>query len=240
MQTIKMNETTKDLVRIYRRRFSETAAYRWKVWSVLTQSYFSRWVDATAPVLDLGCGYGEFINQIAASQKLAMDMNPDVPQYLNGDVQFLQQDCSKAWPLPTAALGTVFTSNFFEHLPNKECLSRTLAEAFRCIRPGGKLIAMGPNIKYLPGRYWDFYDHHTILTETSLGEALDISGFRLILVVPRFLPYTIVNVRQYPLWMVRAYLKVPIAWRFLGRQFLLIAERTSGDGQLASRILDQS
>jgi hypothetical protein len=59
---------------------------------------------------------------------------------------------------------------------------------------------MGPNIKHLPGKYWDFLDHHTILTEASLGEALEISGFELQQVTGRFLPYTMVNSRKYPLW----------------------------------------
>ena len=31
---------------------------------------------------------------------------------------------------------------------------------------------MGPNIKYLPGEYWDFWDHYVPLSEASLKEAL--------------------------------------------------------------------
>lgn len=46
---------------------------------------------------------------------------------------------------------------FFEHLPDKAHLLRTLGQIRRCLKPGGCLIAMGPNIKYLPGRYWDFF-----------------------------------------------------------------------------------
>ena len=36
------------------------------------------------------------------------------------------------------------------------------------------MIALGPNIKYLPGSYWDFWDHFLCLTEMSLGEALEV------------------------------------------------------------------
>ena len=38
---------------------------------------------------------------------------------------------------------------------------------------------MGPNIKHLTGLYWDFFDHHVILTEKSLSEALEIEGFKI-------------------------------------------------------------
>src|SRR6267154_1295534 len=46
------------------------------------------------------------------------------------------------------ALDVVFTSNFFEHLPNKDAIRRTPLEVYRCLRPGGRFIAMGPNMKY--------------------------------------------------------------------------------------------
>lgn len=175
--------------------------------------------------MDLGCGYGEFINNVNTRQKFAMDLNPDAPRYLAANVQFFQQDCSTTWPLPENTLDTVFTSNFFEHLPDKECLKRTLRQALRCLKPGGRLIAMGPNIKYLPGKYWDFFDHHTILTEASLGEVLEMEGFTLERVTPRFMPYTMVNAPEYPLVLLRFYLALPALWRLKGKQFLVIASK---------------
>ena len=218
-----MTENAQDLQKIYHRRFSQTAAYRNRVWEVLTAVFFSRWVRRTDAVLDLGCGYGEFSNNIAAARKFAMDLNPDAPNHLAKDVTFFEQDCAAVWPLPDASLDVVFTSNFFEHLPDKECLKRTLRQAFRCLKPGGRLIAIGPNIKYLPGLYWDFFDHQVILTEASLGEVLEVEGFGLECVAPRFLPYTLVNAPEYPLAFVRLYLALPWLWWVKGRQFLVVA-----------------
>jgi SAM-dependent methyltransferase len=218
-----MAENAQDLQKIYDRRFGRTAAYRQRVWRVLTASFFNRWVRADAAVLDLGCGYGEFINHIAAGRKFAMDLNPDAPRHLAPGVTFLGQDCAAPWPLPEASLDVVFTSNFFEHLPDKDCLRRTLQQAWRALQPGGRLIALGPNIKYLPGAYWDFLDHHLPLTEASLGEGLEITGFELETVVPRFLPYTLVNAPEYPLVLLRFYLALPWLWWVKGRQFLVVA-----------------
>jgi SAM-dependent methyltransferase len=222
-----MASTQQELSKIYHRRFIRTAAYRNRVWQVLTRDFFNQWVRPDATVLDLGCGYGEFINNIAAGRKLAMDLNPDAPQHLAKNVEFLHQDCSAPWPLAENSLDVVFTSNFFEHLPDKECLSRTLRHILRALKPGGRLIAIGPNIKYLHGQYWDFYDHHVYLTETSLGEALEIEGYRLDVIAPRFLPYTMVAAPEYPMFFVQLYLHLPWLWRLSGRQFLVVARKPS-------------
>ena len=109
-----------------------------------TRSFFNRWITPDSAVLDLGCGYGEFINNIAAREKYGMDLNPDAVRHLAQEVRFLEQDCSAAWPLPENSLDAVFTSNFFEHLPGKQCLKQTLQQAFRCLKPGGRLGPWAP------------------------------------------------------------------------------------------------
>jgi SAM-dependent methyltransferase len=214
-----------ELSKIYHRRFVRTAAYRNRVWEVLTRDFFTRWVKPNAAVLDLGCGYGEFINNISAGEKWAMDLNPDAPNHLKPEVRFIHQDCSAPWPLPENSLDIVFTSNFFEHLPDKTCLSRTLRHIRKCLKPGGQLIAIGPNIKFLHGQYWDFYDHNVYLTETSLGEALEIEEFTLEVIEPKFLPYTMVSAPEYPMFFVQLYLACPLLWKISGRQFLVVANK---------------
>ena len=219
--------SAEELQRIYRARFGENRAYRTEVWNVLVGDFFSKYVQPTDAVLDLGCGYGGFINAISCRQKFAMDLNKDTLQFLAPEVKFLAQDCSEHWAVSDGSLDVVFTSNFFEHLPDKVALGRTLDEIRRCLRPGGRLVAMGPNIKYLPGRYWDFWDHHVALTETSLKEALVTRGFRVESCFGKFLPYTMVSGQRYPLVLLRAYLRLPLAWQIFGRQFLVVAVRPS-------------
>jgi SAM-dependent methyltransferase len=220
-----MTNTPQELSKIYHRRFSRTAEYRNKVWQILTADYFSNWIQPDHCVLDLGCGYGEFINNVVAQKKIAMDLNPDAPVHLARNVEFIHQDCSVKWLLPDRTVDVIFTSNFFEHLPDKAALSRTLREAFRCLKPGGRLIALGPNIKHLDGLYWDFYDHNVYLTETSLGEAMEVEGYQLDLVLSRFLPFTMVSAPEYPMFFVKLYLALPWLWRIKGKQFLVIATK---------------
>ena len=214
-----------ELARIYDRRFAATQEYRRCVWRVLVTHFFQKLVPATGSVLDLGCGYGEFINAVRAREKFAMDLNPNSRQQLSPEVTFYEQDCSQRWPLADSCLDVVFTSNFFEHLPEKNMLSRTLHQAWRCLKVGGCLIALGPNIRLTSGRYWDYWDHHLPLTEASLCEGLSIHGFRIEQCLARFLPYTMVRQRQYPLWLVTLYLRLPLVWRLLGKQFLVVAKK---------------
>lgn len=213
-----------DLQQLYETRFARQSEYRKRVWEALAP-FFSRWISAEGAVLDLGCGWCEFINALACRRKFAMDLNPDAERHVLPGITLLQQDCSEAWQLDKESLDVVFTSNFFEHLPSKSALEKTLLEAQRTLKAGGRLIAMGPNIKYLPGAYWDFIDHHLPLTELSILELMNKCGFDAELCMARFLPYTMSNGRQYPIWMLRLYLALPFLWRFWGKQFLVVGRK---------------
>lgn len=215
-----------DLSRIYAQRFASNLEYRKRVWRVLIDSFFHEYVPRKATVLDLGCGYGEFINQVHAGRKYAIDLNPDAPRYLSHDVEFIRQDCSQPWPISEGTLDVIFTSNFFEHLPDKAALGRTLDQACKALRQGGRLLAIGPNIKLVQGSYWDFWDHYIPLTESSLGEALENRGFQIDRKEPAFLPYTMAGKKSAPLALIRIYLALPTIWQFLGKQFLVVATKT--------------
>ena len=214
-----------ELQRTYEARFRGNLEYRQAVWRVLIQDCFQAYFRTTDTVLDLGCGYGEFINQVQSASRFAMDLNPDAPKRVQPEVKCLLQDCSAPWPLADNSLDLVFTSNFFEHLPDKPALGRTLDQALRCLKRGGRLVAMGPNIKFVPGAYWDFWDHYLPLTEESLKEALQNRGFEIERCVGRFLPYRITKGPRYPLFFLRMCLRLPLAWRILGKQFLVVATK---------------
>ena len=118
--------TEKNLTQIYEKRFSGHENYRNRVWKILIKEFFIKWISSTDHILDLGCGYGEFINNAKCEVRHAMDLNPKTRSLMDKEIIFHQQDCSKPWKIDHNSLDLVFTSNFFEHLPNKESLDRTM------------------------------------------------------------------------------------------------------------------
>jgi SAM-dependent methyltransferase len=213
------------LADVYRARFDGKVAYRRKVWSSLVENLFVPRLGDAKRVLDLAAGYGDFINNVAADEKFAIDLNPDARVHLDADVHLFAIDATTPWPIAEGSLDAVFTSNFFEHLPSPDALLGVLSQASRSLKPGGRLIAIGPNMRYTLKEYWDFLDHRLPLTERSLKEALELRGFRVVECIPRLLPYSMDSHRQVPASLVALYCRVPLLWRFFGKQFLLVAER---------------
>src|SRR5579885_1144148 len=108
------NELTGQLRKIYARRFDAQREYRNRVWKVLVTDFFQQFVKPEDAILDLGCGYGQFINHIHAARKYAMDLNPQSRETLASGITFFERDCSEPWPLSSHTLDVVFSSNFFE------------------------------------------------------------------------------------------------------------------------------
>lgn len=210
---------------LYRNRIDDRGGYHDRVWRVLCSGFFQKHIPEGSTVLDLGAGWCEFINNIRAERKYAMDLNPDTGRLLEKGATFLQHDCCQPWPLDPETLDCVFTSNLFEHLRHKECVEKTLTQAFRCLRKGGLMICIGPNIRYLPGKYWVFWDHHIPISAESICEVLRLKGFRIERCVPKFLPYTMWKGPTYPSWLIRIFLHVPIIWFLFAKQFLVFARK---------------
>lgn len=127
--------------------------------------------------------------------------------------------------LADSSVDVAFASNFFEHLPDKQEFLTTLQEIRRVLRPGGRILILQPNIRFLRGEYWDFLDHHIPLTDRTLVEALELVGMHVDEVRPRFLPYTTKSrLPQHP-WLVKLYLRVPLAQWLLGRQAWVVATK---------------
>ncbi|HEY0179046.1 MAG TPA: class I SAM-dependent methyltransferase [Dokdonella sp.] len=224
-----MSDAAADLERLYAQRFPEKElAQKHAIWQVLCADFFSRYVKPTDTVVDVGAGYCEFINNIRAAERIAVDLNPDVRRFAAPDVRVINASCTAIGELAGASVDAVFMSNFLEHLPSKALVLDTLREAHRILRDGGRVIVLQPNIRFLPGEYWDYFDHYTPLTDRSLVEAVQLAGFAPEVVIPRFLPYTTKSRLPKAAVLVRWYLKLPPAWRLLGKQALVVATKRGG------------
>lgn len=221
-----MTETREELESLYRHRFpADELASKHAIWQVLCRQFFSRYVKATDTVVDIGAGYCEFINNIEAKRKIAVDLNPEVVRFAKPDVQIVNESCTAIAELPAITADVVFMSNFLEHLPSKQMVLDTFREAHRILKPTGHIIVLQPNIRFLYAEYWDFFDHHTALSDRSLVEGLQLAGFVTDVVIPRFLPYTTKSRLPQAPWLVGLYLRFPPAWKLLGKQTLVVAHK---------------
>ncbi len=216
-----------ELSELYGNRFSAAdRARKVRIWAALWDHVFSRWVRPDDTVLDLGAGYCEFINSAAARRRIAVDLNPDTARLAAPGVEVHTASAADLAFLQDGEVDVVFTSNFLEHMPSKDVVTRVVNGAHRVLKPGGLLIVMGPNIRFLADVYWDYYDHHVPLSDRSICELLAMCGFEIRRVEPRFLPYTVKSRLPQWEWIVRAYLALrPFSSRLFGRQFLVTASK---------------
>jgi ubiquinone/menaquinone biosynthesis C-methylase UbiE len=219
--------TSEHLDTLYQFRFSEDdRAQKDEIWRVLCEEYFQKYVGDDDTVLDIACGFGEFIRYIRAGTKIAIDLNAAVRSDLPKDVQFYCASADHMPQLATSSIDICFASNFFEHLETKLRMDAVLQEALRVLKPGGRFITMQPNIRYAGNKYWDFYDHVLPLSHLSGAEAFAKNGYIVETLIPRFVPFSTKSRFPKHPFLVRTYLHLPMIWKLLGGQFVLVARST--------------
>ena len=213
------------LQNLYAMRFDGELSRKNAMWRVLISSFFQQYVKESDTVLDIGGGYCEFINNIKCCRKYVVDLNEDILKFANPDVQPFNSRLSEIASLLESSIDVVFMSNFLEHLRSKEEVLKTLSDVFNILKTGGTLIILQPNIRYAYKVYWDFFDHNIPLSDRSIAEALQLTGFKVDRLIPRFLPYTTKSKIPQNTFLVKAYLKMPLVWKILGKQMLVICHR---------------
>lgn len=219
---------------IYRQRFSDKeVALRETTWKVLCEQFLQNYVPAGARVVDIGAGDGLFLKNINARSKTAIDINADSLKLKDFGVEVINSVVSEALVGREGSFDIAFCSNFFEHLPDKSTFLEVLRDIRTLLADKGKLIVLQPNIRYTGVSYWDYIDHHIALTEHSLKEALEVTGYQVTEMTPRFLPYTVKsNVGGLASLLpqdklVSTYLKFPVLWKFFGAQTFCVGEKCS-------------
>ncbi len=215
-----------NIEKIYQLRFSDAELTRHRlIWRVLCSQFFTKFISSKDFVLDIACGNGNFINNIECKRKMAIDINSNVTFFLNSNVEFFVLDAINLKTLKLSGVDKVFISNFLEHLKNKDELESLLDQVIQVLKENGQLLIMGPNLRYLGGKYWDFYDHDLPLTHLSLCEVLMSKGFEIDFCFDKFLPYTTKSRIPSRPFLIDLYLKVPLLWKLLGKQFFIVARK---------------
>ena len=119
---------------------------------------------ADKPVLDLGCGRGEWLELLRESGHTArgVDLNKSMVATCHKLGLAVEQNDAIAYLklLPAASLGAVTGFHIIEHLPFP-ILMELIAETCRVLQPGGLAIFESPNCKNLVVGACNFYSDPT-------------------------------------------------------------------------------
>jgi len=195
---------------------------RERVWPYLTR-YLQRFVRDGAAVLELGAGYCYFINNVAASRRVAVDLSPAMLEWKRDDVEGVVGDAAEYLRnAGSEQFDFILASNFFEHF-EWDALGEMIGNVVKVLRPGGRLAVVQPNFRLAPRRYFDDYTHRAIFTDVSLQDWLAAAGLKVIRSEPRFLPLTVKSRLGGLSFLVPLYLRLP--FRPLAGQMFVLAEK---------------
>lgn len=209
--------------RMYAWRFSHVSQQnRQAVWQEIARYVHGR-MGAPERILDPAAGRGEFITAVPAAERWGVDLvGQGVPE--SAGLRMIIADIMAA-DLPPSYFDGVFVSNFLEHLADQDAVATVLGKLCSALKPGGRIAVIGPNFRYCAREYFDCADHSVILSHVSVAEHLYAAGFEITTVSPRFLPYSFRGLLPPSPVLTRAYLRAPVLWRLLGKQFLVLGRR---------------
>ena len=125
--------------RKYIQRYLERGPIALALWRSIEAKYMAT-AKLTSPVLDIGCGFGEFAEVFFEKQiDFGLDIDyKEVTQAMKTGkyVNYTLADARKM-PYPNNYFQTVLSISTLEHIEHPE---KVIQEAFRVLRPGGTMI----------------------------------------------------------------------------------------------------
>ena len=103
------------------------------MYKILCKNFFQKYTSKESVLLEIGAGYCEFINNIQAKEKIALDLNKDIKKYVNKNIQVIISDSTNLIQIKKDKVEGVFVNNFFEHI-EKENIIKTIVEIKRVLK----------------------------------------------------------------------------------------------------------
>lgn len=194
------------------------------VWKEIVR-FLKPWLQEDQTILDIGAGYCDFINNVIADEKIALDYSPELTKYAGENIETIISPVTDMSKIAGNTVNVVFASNLFEHLTDVE-LALTMSEVKRVLKKEGKLILMQPNYRLSYKTYFDDPTHKKVFSDEALRAFLESFGFIVIFKRPRFLPFSLKSrpsVLPLSAWIVRLYLNLP--WKPFAGQMLFVGKK---------------
>jgi len=191
------------------------------LWQTLYRHHFSRLIAPSDSVLELGAGYGHFINNVVAKRRIALDAWDGFVNYLQPGIESHVGSVADLSFLAPASVNFAFASNLFEHI-SQDDLALVLYQLRTALAQNGTINILQPNYYYAYREYFDDYTHRTVYSHTSLCDFLEAHGYRVIDCRPQFLPLTVKSRLPVSPLLIQLYLALP--WKPMGKQMFIRAQ----------------
>ncbi|OGO18307.1 MAG: hypothetical protein A2Z15_08735 [Chloroflexi bacterium RBG_16_50_11] len=161
---------------VYSEKRRPYTSYPAKLCKYIVDLYFK---PEYTTVLDVGCGRGEHLKEFRnlGYQVKGVDLSKEA-QELSPDIEIQLANVEKdALSYEDNGFDVVFNKSLIEHLSNPENFMR---EAYRVLKPGGRLITMTPDWESIYKIFYEDYTHKTPFIENSLRDIHQIFGLKTI------------------------------------------------------------
>ncbi len=192
----------------------------WQVFAPFLQKKFK----IRNSVLDIGCGFGDFINNITANQKSALDANSEMARFVESSVDFktgLTTDLKSLFK--EKSFDFIFSSNLLEHL-ERDQITDFFNDTRRLLKDDGTLLIFMPNYRLCSREYFDDYTHLTPISDRSIQDWLKSCGYKVEFIHAGFMPFSVKDSRlPMTAWLIKFWLWSP--WKPGGKQMLVSATK---------------
>lgn len=185
----------------YFRRYLRIAPLCVALWRSVEAKHLSK-TKLTRPIIDIGCGWGEFAESFGVKIDMGIDIAPrDLYAAAKGKMyKNLTFADARNLPFSDNSYGSVISISTFEHIPNPKKL---LSEMFRVLKPNGilaitmeteevdqntfyrpilKKIGLSFLSELLTNAYNSYFHRHTLPSKEKWIKDFEQAGFKLVVV----------------------------------------------------------
>lgn len=134
-------------------------------------------LKANDKLLEIGCGRGDFLNEFKNKNLdvYGVDLS-NYSQNFFSDLNFKKVDLTKdKLPFDDNFFDVIYSKSFIEHFYFPEII---FEEAYRVLKPGGKIITLTPEWQYIYRFFYEDHTHRVPFTKVSLRDIQEMNRFK--------------------------------------------------------------